>query len=507
MSNLVSTVLNQFITDADNNRSQEQSDRMDIYLDCYEDQIKALLKTQFTPENYQYLLPMVATYDNVFKKIVNLKAQNYKEVPKRSWLVGEDQEEDDGYQEVVSNSNLDSESISLEKFSFVNNIAFMRLKVVKGDDKITYEAVAPENISIEQDEKDPMRIHAVIHKIVKNATSGQFVSAYHVWTDGLSSLDDEEFPQGFFQVTRTDVNGDEQEGKKQPNPYIDPNTNRGIIPYVEMRTVRGVDYWNETINSDLSSGTIQINVQQTHLNNLMKWSGYRQTFLLGDVDTKQLQKQKSDVAALIQVKGTAGQPTPSVQTEEMAKDPNELLTAISREKAILADNHGVSFSADAQSSGQRQTAEAMTINRQQILEIRKSVLPLFREYEHTLAWYTVIIANTSVSMQGLGKSIDITGEFFIDYQEPKVVTDPRADFELDLLKVNAGIMSKADLMIKYNPDIKSEDQAVQQLQKNQELNAGLTADRVGTVDNEIEQATQAQGINLTLPQSEEEEDS
>lgn len=491
LSDLITSVLNQFITEADNVRSDFQERRMNIYLDDYVDQITELMKTQFATENYNVLYPMVAQYDNVLKKIIHLKAQTYKDVPKRAWSVGED--EDETYQQVVGMSNLDSECISLEKFAFVNNIAFMRIKVI--GDQLVYEAIAPENISVEQDKKNPMEIHALIHRIVKNSTKGQFVSSYHVWTDGLSSLDDDTFPQGYFKVYREDDEFDD-DTEKQPNPYIDPKTGRGIIPYVDMRTVRGVDYWCETMNDDLRIGTLQINVMESHFNNLMKWSGYRQLFITGDVDTKELQRQKSDVGAVIAVRSVAGQTSPTVQTEEMTTDPNNLLTAISRVKAILADNHGVSYSADSLSSGQRQTAEAMTINRQQLIDIRKGVLPLFREFEYKLAWYTVIIANTPLNMQGLGKSIDITGEFSIDYQEPKVVSDPREEFETDLLKVNAGIMSKADLMIKYNPDIKSEDQAIKALQHVKEIDQQING-AIG-IENEITQAVA--GINIAIPE-------
>lgn len=490
-SKLVYDLLDRYVTDADGERSNIQQDRMDMYLDDYSDQITTLLKKQFSAETFAYMYPMIAQYDNVFKKIINLKSQNYKDIPARKWI-DTNGEESENYSEVIHNSNLESEGITLEKWAFANNVAFMRINVV--DDAIRYEAIAPENISIEQDDKNPWKFHSLKHRIIKNSTSGRFKDVWHIWTDGLSEMDTPEMPAGFYLV-HDQESGEE---KKVPNPYVDPKTSRGIIPYVEFRTVRGTDFWSDTINEDLRMGTLQINVLQCHLNNLMKWYGYRQLFITGKIDENKLKKQKSDVGVAFAVEPVAGQQVPTIQSEEFANDPNILLEAISRIKSILADNHGVSFSADALASGQRQTAEAMTINRQQLIELRREVLPLFRESEHRMAWYTVIIANTPLAMAGLGKSIDIEGSFMIDYQEPKFIMDEMEELQLDLLKEKEGIISKADVMIKYNPDIKSEDDAIDKAKRNKEITAEMSG--FSQVD-EINQAVEEQGINVTLPEN------
>jgi hypothetical protein len=230
---------------------------------------------------------------------------------------------------------------------------------------------------------------------------------------------------------------------------------------------------------------------ETHSNNLIKWTGYRQLVFTGDIDSAKLQKQKSDVGVAFVVSPVAGQSTPTVNSFEMTNDPNVLLNAISKIKATLADNHGVSYSADALTA-QRQTAEAMTINRQQILDIRKEVIPMFREAEKNLAWKTVIVSNTPIALNGLGMNIDITGEFTIDYQEPKFTTDPKQELEVDILKVSQGIMSQADLMIKYNPDIKSEQQAIDYSIHNKEI----TKQMMGV--SEVQKALETRGVEVKL---------
>lgn len=492
MSTSIISILDNITNDEDQNRADLQSKRMDMYLDDYEKQIEDKLKSQFETENYLVLKPMIARYDNVFKKIINLKARTYKDLPKRSWEVdsGETTVDDEEYSEIVNKSNLASEMITAEKFAFVNNICFIRIIPKSSLGRIEYEAVSPEYISVDQDEKDPMKIHAIKHDIIKNNTGGNFGKIWHVWTDGLSVLDEEEFPNGYFQVIRFDDKGNEIPDEKIPNPYIDPETGRGALPYVDMRTVRGVDYWSATINEDLRIGTLEINTHETHLNNLMKFSGYRQLAITGNADLDKLRNAKTDVATIIHVEPVQGQSAPTVQSLEITKDPNQLLQAIQKQKAILADNHGVSFSADGLASGQRQTAEAMTINRQQLIEMRKDVLPLFRQTERELARLTVIIANNATSNYGLGKNIDITGSLSLDYQEPKIITDERKELETDIIKMNQDFVSPLDLVMKYNPDIKTEEAAQEFLAKNKRLRQGI----FGEADEEITNALQRVGV-------------
>lgn len=491
-SALVQTILDDFQTDSDINRQDVQSKRMDMYLDDYKKQIEDELETQFEKENSAVLKPLIARYDNVFKKIVNLKARSYKDTPKRVWR-DSNKEESEDYADILEESNVDSEMITVEKWAFVNNISFVRVIPKPELGIIEYEAVSAENISVDQDENDPMTYHAIHHRIVKNNTPGNHSQIIHLWTDGQSSVDDEDFPNGFFQKWEQDEKGNFIETPKTANPYVDPDLNRGVIPYIDFRTVRGVDFWAETINEDLRLGTLNINVDETHHNNLTKFAGYRQIFITGDTDTAKLQNQKTDVLAAIVVSPIQGQTVPTVQALDHTNDPNQLLQAIQKKKAILADNHGVSFSADGLASGQRQTAEAMTINRQQLIELRKDVLPLFRNSEKRLAKATIIIANTSVSLGGLGMSIDIKGKFSIDYQEPKIVTDEKTELETDLLKEINDLTSKVDLVIKYNPDIKSEEEAMEFLKRNREIKeelrqASLLATGTQNVDQEIANA-------------------
>jgi hypothetical protein len=452
---------------------------MDIYLDNYKDQILSLLKTQFAAENYAVLYPMVAMHNNPFKKVTNLKSVLYKDEPKRRWIVNGEENED--YSKIVSDSNIASSSITTEKFCNVNNVSIQKV-VVRGG-KIEYDPIPAESVYIEQHEDDPMKVVSIAHNVNRTNTQNDHSSLWHIWTTGESIHDTKEFPNGFMAV----VDGDGDIRKDvQPNPYVDPNTKLGILPYTFWRLFEGIDFWNETINEDLKEGTLQINVLETHLNNLLKMSGYRQLALVGNVDTKALASAKADPLTAILIKPAGTGTNASIEVLDQTKNPNEMLDAIGRMTSIMAGNHGVSFNAEGISGGQKQTAEAMTINYQQIINIRQERIPLFRQSEKEQAYKTVIIANTPINQSGLGLNIDIKGEFMIDFAEVQVVRDPIEDYEISRRKVTDGLMSDADHLIEINPDVKNEDDAIEFLNHIKETQAEIGA--TDELDQEIEGA-------------------
>ena len=474
MSISIQRILDDFQTDSDADRINSYSDRMDIYLDDYETQIREILKKQFTPENFKVLHPMIARHDNVFKKIVNLKSQIYKDEPTRLWFKADGKTVDEQYADVIGKSNIAASMVTIEKFMNVNNVSLARIVMRNG--RIEYDPVQGECIQVEQDDENPMEYNALVHEIFKNNTRNQQGHMVHIWTNGKSKIFDNGengkgtqtiikiFPHNNLGIDPT------PETDTKPNPYIDPTTDRGIIPYTDFRIFDGIDFWNETMNEDLRIGTLQINADETHTNNLIKFSGYRQVAIVGKIDEANLHNAKTDVLAILNVKPEPGTDV-SISTLDHVKDPNEMIEAIAKKTAIMASNHGVSFNAEAISSRQRQTAEALTINQEQIIALREERIPILRLSEKEMAWKTVIIANTPTNMSGLGTTIDMAGKFKMDYPEVEVVTDSEKTQKVDLVDITEGFLSRAQYLMKRNPDIKSEEEAIKLLEHIAEVNA------------------------------------
>ena len=453
---------------------------MDIYLDDYARQVEALLKTQFTTSNFNRLKPMLATYDNLFKKIVNLKSQIYKDEPMRRWVndAGETLEQNQDYSDLISNSNLNSELLTVERFANANNVSFAR--IVVRDGKLEYDAVQGECVQVEQDDDDPMRINALVFEIQKTNTRDNHRRTVHIWTNGKShNFDNGEDGKGTMTVIKNFAREGQEEMVVSPNPYQDPFMNgpgSGIIPFVKYQTVRGVDYWAETMGEDLRSGTLQVNVNQTHINNLIKFGGYRQIVVVGSYDETKMSQAQSDVGTVIGVVPIPGVTGVGASALDHTKNPNELIDANEKIAAKIAANNGVSFNADAIESRQRQTAEALTINRSQLIELREERIPMFRLSERELAIKTIIIANTPTNQSGLGLRIpmDDNWSFMIDYPEQRIVSNSKEEQEVDLLDIANGMNNAINYVMKRNPDLMTDEQAEAFLKKNAEINAEFT---------------------------------
>ena len=85
-ANLISIALDDFQTKTDEERSDKQAKRLSMYLDDYLEEVEVLLSKQFHPNNFKGLRPMIATYYNLFKMVVDLQAVIYQNEARREWV-------------------------------------------------------------------------------------------------------------------------------------------------------------------------------------------------------------------------------------------------------------------------------------------------------------------------------------------------------------------------------------------------------------------------------------
>ena len=127
MSNLVDDLIGQVKANAEALRQQDQSDRLSMYLDDYEDKVLEKLQTQFHKDNLDRLYPMVANYYNLFKKVINLKSVIYKKESVRKWYKRDGKTTDDSYSKLINDSNIHVCMPTSNKLTNVNNNSFVRI--------------------------------------------------------------------------------------------------------------------------------------------------------------------------------------------------------------------------------------------------------------------------------------------------------------------------------------------------------------------------------------------
>jgi hypothetical protein len=434
-----------------------------MYLDNYETEVDKLLKTQFHKDNYKRLYKMLATYYNLLKKIVNLKSVIYKKEAQRKWYKRDGKTEDDNYAELIGMSNIDTIMQTTNILTNVNNTSLVRIIPDIENDVINYSAVPSELVSVTQNPEKPTEIQSLIHQVVIQDSytklslfSGNpkaditeregYVYRYFYWDKEryvILDADLKEVPQ--------------ESNPDNVNPY-------GIIPYVlfsNMSSISG-SIWNETVNNDLYKGTLQVNVLQTYLNNALKLTGYRQPYITG-VDSEEMKKFDERASDGLQPLATSNERA-NFGSFELTGSVVELRDTIHDIVSEIADNHGVSFSSRT-ASAQKQSGLSLSIEQEQIDNMREEQLPLYRNSENDLAEKTVIIAN-----QDLKSNIDIEGSFSIDFHEEKQSLSTKDKIEQDKFYLNTNLKSIVDLYKEIDPDVENDDEAKKRLDENKAIN-------------------------------------
>ncbi len=469
---LLNQVLDQLESQADTERQDDQEKRLSMYLDDYSDRVDDLLKSQFHKDNYDRLFKLLATYYNLFKKVVNLKSVIYKKEAIRQWTKRKGDKQDDRYNELINQSNVNVVMPTANKLTNVNNTSFVRVMSMIDQNTIMYQPVASENISIIQNPENPSEIRALLHRVVIK-DSNTSIENIRALTDHPINVDtDDRFIIKYFywdKDTYIVLDGDQNILRDQVfvNPYKD-KTGQGIIPYVLFSNMQSVDgsIWNETVNSDLYDGTLQVNVFQTYQNNLMKTAGYKQAAISG-LDEKEVKKLNEKVSDPLQ---------PLVFTNPETKiDSFELSTKLGEFQGIIhdiiseiADNHGVEFSSRT-SSAQKMSGLALSISQEAINNIREEQHPFYRQAETELAKKTVIVANKDLK----SPSIDIEGNFSIDFFQEQEQISTKDKIEQDKFYLSKNLKSIVDLYREIDKDCPSDKEAIARMKKNEEQNQEL----------------------------------
>jgi len=436
-------------------RQNKQQRRFDVYLDRFEYLAKELIAKQFHPENAQRLYPMVCNYANLLKKIVNLKSVLYKHEAKREWLSG-GKTPDEKYSELIEKSNIHIAFQSINKYLNINNTGFMRIMPDLESRTMKYEAVPSENMVVLRRPDSPYEVDAVLHHIILDDIN----KFWYYWDR-----------ERHFRVDES-LETITEEGK---NEYIDPNTKKGIIPYVPAWVFQPLanSFWCETHNDDLYNVTLQINVHLTHLNNLLKSSCYKQWVFTGMLanDIKNMYGQVTDGMNPIALTGENA----AANTFEMTGDIMAVMNVIHDLISQVCDQHGISFSSQS-TSAQKQSAPALTIEKEAMDDLREEQEPRLRECEKLVAFASVIIANKEFA-----SGIDVAGQFRLTFGHNSKVLTPE-DTAAEDWQMEHGLKPVTDLYRELNPGVLDDNAAAKAIRDNLAKNKELSAQDAGQAE-------------------------
>jgi len=403
------------------NRREIQSVRYSILNDNTKNLVVNRIYELFSDvDNRSDLVKFLDLSNNSYKSIINLLATVYKDAAIRSF---EDQSDNDLYHSIVDSEQLD---VLLEK---VNRLTISLneciLHICIRDEKPSYDIILPQSCVVYSD--GPI-LKAILYQL-ENET-------YIYWDEKL--------------ILYLDKSG--KLVHKEPNRY-------GVLPFVVFRREYPASgFWLGPSGEDLVELYYHQVIYRTYLKRISYYQSYMQI-------TQDSHDANAIGASLVTMeKQTLGPHTfleGKFSVLDLKTDLTSFYNVIELSLQRVAANWGIS--ADTLTHSKHTSGLERLLANAGLLEYRKSLIKLFRPADVTLMKLTCHVWNIDKKS---GSKFTESPKPSIDYSDLSLVESPREEIEVFKVKLDYGLASPVDWIMKKNPDITTRDKAMDYIKRN-----------------------------------------
>ena len=430
---------------ADRDRQAEAQDKLDIYMDDFEEIVKAKMAELFHPKTVDRLLYHVNQSQNILKRVVNEISTLYKTETARKT-----DPESDRYQDLAESLNIDVSMKKINRYTNLLNESLLKVGVRNG--KLVYDIITPNICTVIQNEADPTQADAIVYMTTRVNTVGSSEIRYHYWSkDGDYLIYDES-----FQIVGRIYDSYDESGLLR-YPYIDPETGQYMLPFITFhRQQPDSNFWDQDSGRDLYNATVTTAIKMSLLDYYFKTGSFKQIYLIGD-KADMPGKQVLDPLTVLRGSGEGAE----IGVLDREINLEQLKNAIIFQINSIINNYGIS--ADQYSLVVSEiSGRALKIRNRGLLEIRKEQLPIFKASEQELFNVTRVVNNAHFP----NDQIPEDANFDIDFGELEIPEDPDEDLELQTKRLRSGLISPGQFYQHFNPDIKDVEEAEKLIAEN-----------------------------------------
>lgn len=454
--------------DAEQDRMDEAEDRLNLYVDDFEEIIDKELADQFTKKNYERIKLFINGSQNIVKRVINEISIIYTEEPTRIT-----DPESDRYAEIVEETRLDLKMKKVNRYTNLFNESIV--KIGPREDRlkgwqIAYDILTPDMTMVIQNDDDPTIADAIIYMRAWRDTKNKINSEYHVWhVDGTYIVYNEKFQQ------KEIIYHDERKSEDSEWAYPYKNSDGDfVLPFVVFhRTEPDNDFWDRDSGRDLINATIAVHMKMTLFDYFFKTASFKQIYVIGDI-SKIPQSQVSDVLSVF---SAPAEPNAQIGVLDLQARLDQLREAIQFQINSIINNYGISSDAFSLSVPEL-SGRALLIKNRSLLQMIADQRPLYRDNETELFEKTKIVNN---AWPGKFEKINEKTKFSIDFREITFQDEPKVELELQAMKLKSGLISIGQFYLEENPDIGTIEEAEKIIKANfKEL--GIVIEDVPEVD-------------------------
>lgn len=447
----------QLKTDNSRMRRASMKKRIDYYNGKQLTYLDELLDSQFKMPDR---LKLQKEFYNVTEMIINELAVLYSQPPKRELCDCEDEESESVYQDIIEKAKLDATMATANKYAKLCKVVLVR-PVWRG--KIEYDIYTPNMFDVIQDPQNPTKPLGIIYanqldmvwsKPVNNDNKTTLQdpfslpnTIFYVWTKEAHfafTYAMNKSSEVVIEMVKNENNADNK------NPYE-------MLPFVAIYDGVPTDGFFVEGGDDLINANEINNVKLVEKNNLTKMQSFSIPVRKGADSTKD--EMTLDPSMIVDIpadddmrKGSDFKfVSPEAKIAEIEADLEGRLRRLAIKNKLNPDM----FIA----SGNRSSADSLQLQNYHLGKIITADKPLYAGYEKELFEITRVVYNYHSEEGQLPEEC----ELFIDYKDIEVpMTVEQEDSHNTILYTNK-LMSRADWLMKENPDIKDKDQALEKL--------------------------------------------
>lgn len=432
---------------------QSDMDRRKKFLErnkMLRDDLKSIIDSQlalmFDRETYDDMRPYIDVSNNLMRRVMRETSTLYKDEHERTVTPKAGQER---YEEIIGDEGLDL-NCHMQKYNYlVNGLNDIILKVEGAAGQADLTLLTPDMVTVIQNPQSPYMLDAIIIEDCYRDTAGQLRRRWIFWSPLRHFILDEE-----FRVSAPANN------PEMLNPYWLKNMeNEMFYPFIGLHNgIREQSFWETDQGNDLVEATKTIAIKNTFLYFMFPMQ-FKQLGAKGTFDDKTEFKNRQIKSPLHIMKSNQ-----ELTVLDWQSSLQELDDRIQAQLFQVASNYGISAE-NFKLTATETSGFARMIAKERLLEIRKEQIPTYRTAEMEI-FDGLREAN---NFYDLGEPISDEAEFSIDFKEPEFKDDPAAELSLKERKIELGLINPLDLIKEENPDIKTDEEAEEFLNKNIEI--------------------------------------
>lgn len=417
---------------AEQERMDEAQNRLDLYMDDYEDIVRAKMKELFTRENYDRMKYHVNQSQNIMKRVIKEISIIYKAEAQRSL-----NKDSPRYEEIKDEVNMDLKLKKVNRYTNLLNECLVKIGIRGG--RIVYDIITPNVCMVVQNEEDPTQADAIIYMVTWVNTPGNKDIEYHYWSiEGDYFIFDES-----FKLKRIEY--------EDNSPYRDKKGSY-ILPFVTFhREEPDSTFWDQDSCRDLYNAALMTGIKMTLFDYYFKTCSFKQVYLIGDTEDMP-QDQVMDPLTALSVPPAEGA---EIGTLDIQVNLDQLKNALVYQINSLINNYGISADQWTLSISEM-SGIALRIRNMPLIEAREEQIPLYRKYERELFEKTRVVNN---AWPRIFKKIPDNAEFSADFGDITFPEDPEVRFKYRTKLLQSGLISLGQYYQDFNPDVKDEKDA------------------------------------------------